>query len=557
MKTDLLKVGLRQQAIYIANDAIVGKLNRSIDETTSVFIANCAQLGFTFSEPLLDQLNAINPKAKLLILKTLKEIRGVHKNWTPLVKQWDIPTGESRLDHAITYLSNIFKSKRGTTLTCGHFIPDNTFPLHRYNGCPYCGTPFEMEALSYEATKNDLTILDLWTDEDLQKQFKALLQSSIVLDATQIDSLKILLTNFDLPVDVMVKMKETLMLVIDVLVAAGKASRANVLFKSPTDILRYVWYKQTGFLQIIEPKTIIKRAAANAGHSWIGADKSAIVKVKTKSGLKLKFNRKTCRMYADWLNELEMDVEKQCELMHAKRGMWVRLIRALRLAELSKRKGYAQLAQLLDMFYNKEYEVWSADFEHYKFKLEGEKCFAMLKSRPGLFARSLFSTMLWFGAEETLKHFRLIMDKVSPRLLMTLNMYADLYFDKSGSRVVKPLGGTNKKIPMNQLLEIYSEKDLNKMVNGVRRLTKEQIAMRFEAMGITSTSIYIAPELYGIPVSVGDRSEYIQDLPAAVIGTRFKMEGDKVRLFMQWGNGLKAQHLDMDLRSLLINSDGM
>jgi len=31
------------------------------------------------------------------------------------------------------------------------------------------------------------------------------------------------------------------------------------------------------------------------------------------------------------------------------------------------------------------------------------------------------------------------------------------------------------------------------------------------------------------------------------VGTQFKVEGEKVRLFMQWGKGLRAQHLDMDL----------
>ena len=39
----------------------------------------------------------------------------------------------------------------------------------------------------------------------------------------------------------------------------------------------------------------------------------------------------------------------------------------------------------------------------------------------------------------------------------------------------------------------------------------------------------------------------MRDLSAALMGTRFAVEGDRVRLFMQWGQGLAAQHLDMDL----------
>jgi len=50
-----------------------------------------------------------------------------------------------------------------------------------------------------------------------------------------------------------------------------------------------------------------------------------------------------------------------------------------------------------------------------------------------------------------------------------------------------------------------------------------------------------------VPVAIGDRAETVQDLPAALMGTRFPVAGDAVRLFMQWGFGLAAQHLDMDL----------
>ena len=64
--------------------------------------------------------------------------------------------------------------------------------------------------------------------------------------------------------------------------------------------------------------------------------------------------------------------------------------------------------------------------------------------------------MLWFGKDETLKHFREVMAEVPPRLIFTLNMYAEIYFDKKGSRSVKPLGGVNKRIPVNKLLQLYN-----------------------------------------------------------------------------------------------------
>ncbi len=143
MKTKkLLEISLRQNAIFIPSELIVGD-SKTLSGSTSILLANVSKLGFTFSEGLLHALNNVNPNYKTEVLNTLQSVLGTDKNWTPLVKEWNIPTGESVLDHIITLFANIFKSNKGTTLQCGHSIPNNTFPLERYNGCPFCGTPFE------------------------------------------------------------------------------------------------------------------------------------------------------------------------------------------------------------------------------------------------------------------------------------------------------------------------------------------------------------------------------------------------------------------------------
>ena len=63
--------------------------------------------------------------------------------------------------------------------------------------------------------------------------------------------------------------------------------------------------------------------------------------------------------------------------------------------------------------------------------------------------------------------------------------------------------------------------------------------------------------MFNIPVSIGDRSETVQDLPVALMGTRFPVEGNEVRLFMQWGKDLPAQHLDMDLSCQIAYEDSL
>ncbi len=546
MKTkEFLKISLRQNAIFIPTELIANDVEK-ISGTTLALAANVSKLGFTFSESLLHALNNVNPNYKVEVLDVLKDVLGTNKNWTPLVKEWNIPTGESILDHMVTWFANLFKSSNGITLQCGHIIPNGTFPLERYNGCPFCGTPFEFGEIENFGQGSKLKILELWSEKELNDFFVSLLTSKTALDATQVESLKTLIAHLPLP-DVAIGMKETLMLVIDALIEQDQAENATQYFKTPTDILRYLWYKKTNLLQIIDPKTIIQRVEKNNQHLAHFLDNSAKSKLTAKESLKLKYSRKECLMVANWLNNLEMSADAACEIMHPKRGMWVRFIRALRLPEYSKRKGFEKLAVLLDTFYNQTYEVWQGNLNHFRLKLDADKTFALLKQRPGLFARSLFSNMLWFGADETIAHFNEIIDKVPARLVFTLNMYAQNYFDKTIQRSVKPLGGTNKRIEPNRLLSLYTDEQLNAMKKQIEDMCVLAMKKRFAAMPNDNKTIYIDPQLFNMPVSIGDRSETVQDLPVALMGTRFPIEGNEVRLFMQWGNDLPAQHLDMDL----------
>jgi hypothetical protein len=547
MNRELLKVAIRYQAVVITDAKLATNESKEMTETTSVLMANCARLGFSFSEELLRKLNHTTPKFKLDLFETLKEVSGVNKNWTPLLKQWNIPTGESVADHVKTFFATVFNTKKGTSLPCGHLIPPNTFPIERYNGCPFCGTPFQFDILETKSLPCKLKALDFWNETVLQDKLKSLLESPTALDATQVENLKVLIAEYSLPIDIEVKMKETVMLVIDALVEANKLTEAEALFNNANDVLRYLWFKHTGFLQIVEPKTIIKRAVQNARNMHTGLNTEVKEKIKIVNDLKLKFSRSECKMYATWLNNFDMDAANQCELMHAKRGIWIRVIRALRLAEYAKRNGFENLAELLDVFYNEKYTVWQGRVNYYRLKSDADNTFKLLKQRPGLFARSLFSNMLWFGPNVTLQHFRSVMLEVPSRLILSLNMAADIYFDKNASRTVKPLGGISKRIPVNKMLDLYSEKDLNTMKGMIEDLSLELIKMKFKAQKNENKTIFIDENLKNIPISIGDRSDTIQDLPSAVMGTRFPVVGNKVRLFLQWGEGLPAQHLDMDL----------
>jgi len=384
--TALLKVALRQNALFVPDTM---PSQKAIQPGTLELVAALRKHGFGLTENLLHAINGTTNEYRLSVVKVIKEVLHVKLNWAPLIKNWEVPTGEGFIDHLITAFFNqnpelikyddqfyedyyyyekeneSYKDydipKHERFLACGHYIPYGTFPLDRYNGCPFCGTPFELGEIEYQGQGSKLKILDLWREAEANTFFQNLLSSKTALDATQADSLKLLLPYFSVAPETHIGMKETLVLVVDSYIAQGKEAEAGACFSSPTDILRYLWYKRTGFLQIVEPKTIMKKDTKNNYHIVKSLDLSMTVKERAQKELKLKYSRQECARVARWLNALPLSAEKACEIMHPKREMWVRFIRALRLAEYSKKKGFEKLATLLDVFYNERYSVWQAE----------------------------------------------------------------------------------------------------------------------------------------------------------------------------------------------------
>ena len=578
--TALLKVALRQNALFVPDTM---PSQKAIQPGTLELVAALRKHGFGLTENLLHAINGTTNEYRQSVVKVIKEVLHVKLNWAPLIKNWEVPTGEGFIDHLITAFYNQyphliksddyfdylyeesykkenhkepFTPKQERFLACGHYIPYGTFPLWRYNGCPFCGTPFELGEIEYQGQGSKLKILDLWREAEANTFFQNLLSSKTALDATQSDSLKLLLPYFSVAAETRIGMKETLVLVVDSYIAQDKEAEAGACFSSPTDILRYLWYKRTGFLQIVEPKTIMKKDAKNNYHIVRSLDLSMTVKERAQKELKLKYSRQECARVAHWLNALPLSAEKACEIMHPKREMWVRFIRALRLAEYSKKKGFEKLATLLDVFYNERYSVWQAELNAAYQNMDSEKAFFLLKQRPGVFARSLFACMLWLGADDTLSAFKEIIDQVPTRLLFTLNTYADLYFSKEGKRSVQTILGTRVEIPKHPLVvESYNEEQLAEMKAKIEDLCLWTIQHQFAKEENKNHFIYIDPQLYHIPLPIGDRSHNVHDFNATLMGTRFPLEGNEIRLFMQWGKDLPAQHLDMDLSCRIIYKD--
>lgn len=551
MNNNLTKIALRYRALYL--DISREDINNTSATTVPVmaFVARLKENGFCVSEELLHALNAVSADALAEITRCIEEVMGINLNWAALVKGWDVPTGESYVDHLITWVANIMGGEKaglkGTTLPCGHFIPEDTFPIERYNGCPYCGTPFKTADFVYKGQGSKQKELRLFTDRDMKNVFTSLLTSATPLDATQKDTLEQLLREYKLPDDVTITMKETAMLVVKFLAKQGKADEASVLLKTPADVLRYLWYEKTGYVQIIEPKTLVAHAGKMYRHMWGPLDRSEDAAQEMKKKLMLKYDRKACLRAAKWLNATQLSAEQAAENMNPKRGMWIRMIRALRLAEYSHKNGMEHLAEILDVFYRQDYSTWQGRVDKARLQNDADKTLSLLKERPGLFARCLFASMLRFGSDKALTAFNEIADRLPARLLLSLGNAAESYFDPKETRLARPITGVTHKIEANKLLALYNDDTRKAMVADVMNIYKSSMLRRFSAQKTDTKTVYIDHALYNIPVSVGDRATSIQDTSCALMGTRFPIEGDTVRLFMQWGKGLPAQHLDMDL----------
>lgn len=551
---NLRKVALRYQAVYLPVEKAEIPTVYKPTVPLMAFTARLKENGYCLSEELLHALSTAPIQTLADITSMINEAFGVNLNWAPLVKGWDTPTGETQMDHLITFLANLFGGEeagiKGTKLPCGHFIPEGTFPLERYNGCPYCGTPFMTANFVYHGQGSKLKELRLFTLDDMQQVFRSLLASPTPLDATQLDSLELLLDEFEVPENVEITMKETVMVVIQKGKVRGENGEVELglrFLKTPTDILRYFWYEKTGLVKIIEPKYLIEQERKNNTHPWLPEDEAEEAAENARKALKLKYNRLQCRMAATWLNAVAMTAQQAAENMNPKRGMWVRMIHALRLGEYSRRNGFEHLAEILDVFYKQDYETWMGKLDRAQRANDKAATLKMLCERPGLFARCLFATMLRFGKDDTLKAFETVLDKLPARLILSLGNNAELYFDPSCPRTARPITGGTVTIEPNPLLTLYSDEELEGMAKAVKDLYAMAMRQRFAQQFTEHKTIYIDPQLYDIPVSVGDRTSTIQDTACALQGTRFPVEGDSVRLFMQWGKDLPAQHLDMDL----------
>ena len=109
----LTRVALRYRAVFL--DINRENINMKSEASVPVmaFVTRLKENGFCVSEELLHALNAAPADRLAEITECINDVMGVKLNWAPLVKGWNVPTGESLADHLITWIANIFGKEAG------------------------------------------------------------------------------------------------------------------------------------------------------------------------------------------------------------------------------------------------------------------------------------------------------------------------------------------------------------------------------------------------------------------------------------------------------------
>lgn len=556
MDISLVRTALASNAVFIPAE-LADTTPCEATPAATAMVMSLSKLGYSVDSDLFYALCHLDNDRIDALNRAIEDINGVHLNWMPMVRNWAEPRGVPRVNNIIGWLINAFpeiKDVPGTTLPCGHFIPDGLFPLERYNGCPLCGRVFATADFVNAGTGEPRKLLTLWTEDELQQRLRVLLESKVPLDGTQEEEVRSLLAAFGMPDDVVVSMRETMVLAFFALVDSGQPTRAATLMKTPSDILRALWSKKTGQLRMVRPKTEIKRRADTVGYRWEPdyEQRRATAAADACQALRLHYGRGMCRMVADMLEYMPMDIADMCANMHPDRGMWVRFIRALRLSEYARKAAYPRLRELLDRFYRGDYDVWAGDVEAALLAGKSDEALCLLKQRPGVFARRLFSVMLRLDADRVLDAFAEVAPQLPMRLVVSLDSYSEYCLDPETVRSVRLAGGAAVPIGVNALLKNKTPREIASMIAGVKTVCRDVLRYHLAAQGNVPSTVYIAPELFCIPMPVSERTTSDAGEYYMPQGTRLPVEGDKVRLFLQWGEGLPAQHLDMDLSAIIV-----
>ena len=485
-------------------------------EVGKIYVAtimkNIENLGFTFSDKLVQKLNKVS-KDDLVslyqqIVPILKKMKGANVRHKPMYPNF--PDEVMNASEADLYMNAI---------------------------AHYSGVLFEQIILPDSEKKTrfplignyDLTVIDLASKTAYRDAIANLVSSSIALSETHKQYIEEYYEEaktgrikkiFDFDT---IQNKEILAFVAGLLYKDGNVESLSVLFKTPTDVLRFIVSISEGDVSLAE-NTKFKKLKRS--------ERRIILKVLDK------------------MNRLSENMVKY-------KGQWIRLGEILHPGEFSKRfpNVYETFKALRE---NEKIETFNSMVEKLLLDKKFDVAADVLSERPTEMARRL--DHLLRGAETMdkreaiVKTFRKASATVPTSVLLNIRSHFLHRHNMSKTRMFFPKGSVSKaKVIDNNLAHLPVEL-CGKVVSAIDFTLNKRFA-ELDKMG----KVYIDPALESINVPFALRSAS-KSFKGLSRGSSVKIDGDKavVRLFIYWKNGVSGndgETIDVDLSSMFLNEN--
>ncbi|MFJ7752554.1 cytoplasmic protein [Peribacillus muralis] len=482
-------------------------------------LKNLESLGFTFSKPLIDVLTTLSIEEFVSFFQQtildVKNIIGAHAVFRPMYPNF--PSQVMEADEAelywnaiIHYLDSFVHDVTGlkTDGSLPAYTKDERFPLldrvdlEVINLAP--ASSFDTMIHQIIASNSSLSVAD---QEDVEWVIKTYspeqIASSILPEC--------------------IPMKETIAFVAGALLNHQKADieQLSRFFNTSTDVLRLAVFFSGGDVSL-----------------------AAVTKFR-------KFKRRERRFILGLLEACPSLTE---DMLRYKKE-WIRLGEILHPGEYAHNYPHAKKA--FDVLRN------SLDFETFSSKLEKaierkdiNLCVALLRSRPGEFARRLDHLIrLSHCPEEVISAFSDVADSVTTPVLLQLATHFKHRHLFQPTRTFFPKGNVGKvQLVENALVPLDRELSLS-----ASRLCEEALQRRFSKLPPLGHA-YIDERLKEQLVPFAQRSAS-KSLRSLVRGSKLNLpEGDTIRFFTWWKegpllNGGNSDRIDIDLSAVIYSEE--
>lgn len=490
----------------------VPKGNSELDvRVLATGLKNIEDLGFTFSEKLINRMKTLSQNEFVILYKflvrELKLLVGAYVDHRPMFENF--PEETKNMDQAELYLKQIL-----------HYLTRKTFGEEKQERFP----------LLQEIDRDDLRVIDLAEEEDFYELIKNLIESKTSISADNKADIEWAIKNVEvskfMPEEI--PMKENVAFVSATLLKEKKATTKELqkFFKTQTDIFRLCVALSGGDVSLAE-KTEFK--------SFPNSQRKFVMELLENS--------------AELADDIAVGMKRNEE-------GWKVLAGGIHPFEKKYRNRFPKAQEAFRMICNSEApRTFNAKVEMALVDKNIPLAVALLKTNPGEFARRL-NHLLTIGDETNLiiESFRQVATKVSTPVLQQVMTYFKHRNDDSEIRPVMPKGNVQKIKALENNLPKLNQEVCDELVDICHQAMLTNFS-ELEPLG----KVYVDKELKNYVVPNGIRSAS-KSLKTLVRGSRIPMgKGDTIRAFLYWHegfvNGVHTDTVDIDLSSVMFDTD--